>query len=178
MRWNLILLLLFWLGAPAGAQVTDPAEELPPPKPEGSVLANPELSPRSQHVKGWGLIGHSGRHYCVGATALADYVLGGQRYIITLDAEDPANHPTTAESFLYFREASTGHRWAIARYPSADQRYRVYFQAEGSPGVWQLFQRADATWESQLDKEPTFIWTWPEPTCSQLLPTESFFSWP
>jgi len=109
---------------------------------------------------------------------LADYVHVGQRQIVTLEAEDPDSRTPPDENFLYFRETLAGHRWAIARYPSADQRYRVYFQAAGSSGAWQLFQRAQATWEPQPVEQPTIIWVWPEPTCAAWLLSETISLWP
>ena len=167
MRQTLLLLWLVRLAAPAWALATAPVEELPPPKEEKSVVVKSEPTPDRSQAQGWGLIGPSGRHYSVGASALADYLHRGQRHIVTLDAENPASHSTPDENFLYFRETRTGHRWAIARYPSGDQRYRVYFQSADSPGVWQPFQRSQLTWEPQLDDELTVVWTWPEPSCGQ-----------
>ena len=124
------------------------------------------------------LVGPRGRHYCVSGVALADYVRHGKRQIVTLDAEEPASRTPPDESFLYFRETLAGHRWAISHYPSADQRFRVYFQAVGNSRQWELFQRAVLAWEPQLAEEPTIVWIWPEPTCEAWLLSETFSLWP
>ena len=179
-RW---LLTLLGLTAPAWALATDPPEDLPPPlrdtpqetREEQSVLVNAAPASRSPSIEGFGLIGPSGRHYIAGGVALADYVRDGQRQIVQLEAEDPARRAAPDENFLYFRETRTGHRWAIARYPSPDRRYRVYFQDAVNLGVWQLFQRAAPTWE----QPPGELWPttciWPEPTCGQSLLIEPPF---
>ena len=182
MRASFLVLLL---GLPGlnWAAADEPVEELPPPRPEGprekSVLVDPAPAPsRTATTEGWGLIGPVGRHYCIGTTAIADYVRGGQRHIVALDVEQPASDSSPDEYFLYFREAGTGHRWAIARYASADQRYRVYFQAAGRRGEWLLFQRAEVTWEARHDEVPTAVWTWPEPTCGLAVPPDPQFAVP
>jgi len=166
------------LGADAETWAADQAEELPPPKEEQSVLVNnkPDAS-RSQKLRGWGLVGPCGRHYCIGLTALADYQRGGQRHVVTLEAENPAEQSTLDESFVYFRETTTGHRWAIARQPSIDQRFRIYFQEADRRGVWQLFQRAQATWDQEPDgAAPVLLWN--EPICCELLLTDLLFCLP
>lgn len=119
-------------------------------------------------IASWGLSGPLGRHYSVGNAALADYWRDGQRQLATLTVEDPASHASRDDNFLYFREDEQNHRWAIARLPSADGRYRIYFQAADERGVWRLFQRADANWnvprESVLTSAPNISWPVVEPT--------------
>jgi hypothetical protein len=176
MRHRLVFLLLFPLAASAWAD--EPLEELPPPKPDQSVLVSREPAQRGYQAASWGLIGPRGRLYCAGGVALADYVQLGQRHIVTLEPESSARHTPPNENFLYFRETLAGHRWAIARYPSADQRFRVYFQSAGSSGEWQFFQWADVTWQPQQTLEPTIFWIWPEPVCEACLLGETFSLWP
>jgi hypothetical protein len=116
----------------------------------------------------------------VGATALADYVQGDQRHLATLEAEDSSSHTAPDENFLYFREASTGHRWALARHPGVDQRYRVYFQPADRRGTWELFQRSQLISQQQLisaqspDDDMPVIWTWSEPGCGREPVAEAF----
>ena len=137
MRPTLVLLLLMKLAADAETRAADQAEELPPPKEEQSVLVNskPEVS-SSLKVRGWSLVGPSGRHYCVGTTALADYQQGSQRHLVSLEVERPADNSTPDENFVYFRETITGHRWAIARHPSADHAFPSLFS--GGRLSWRL----------------------------------------
>ena len=144
------LVLMLQIVALAGPLTAEQIEELPPPKQEHSVLAGEPAVPRSSLIPAWSVIGPSGRHYCIGAIALADYEKGSLRHLVTLEADNPGNKLTPDEHFLYYRETTTGHRWAIARQASADQSYRVYFQAADRPGRWQLFQRAHAAWDQEL----------------------------
>ena len=177
MRRTLILILLVPLAAPAGTLAADQVEELPPPKQEKSVLVDEVEVSSGPQVTGWALVGPSGRIYCVGATALADYQQDGQRHLAILEAEDSVNCSAPDERFLYFRETNTFHRWAVARNASIDQRYRVYFQAAESRGAWRLFQRAQAIWDEEHD-EPAPVLLWNEPTCGEPLLSELLWSMP
>ena len=155
----------------------EPLEELPPPRPEvrpeKSVVVDRDPAPSDSALDGWGLAGLRGRYYSASAVALADYVRDGRRHIARLEVEDPSLHAATAESFLYFREPVNGHRWAIARYPSADQSYRIYFQAVDRPGQWRLFDRAQASFAPEAPGEPIVVWSWPEATCGTEIIAES-----
>lgn len=188
MQRQLWILMLAW---PACGLGSDPVEELPPPRqqtpqetpqespPDKSVVVSRQPATGSNSsVAAWGLIGPSGRHYCVGATAIADYVLNGQRRIVALEAEDPAGHATTAESFFYFREPESGCRWAIARQASSDQRFRVFWQAAGEAGLWRIFHRAQPTWQPESEAQPAPLVIWRELTCGSERSEESVFFWP
>ena len=147
-------------------------EELPPPaqetvekpaeQPESeSVLVTREPAVSTSSSVNWAVVGPRGRIYCAGETALVDYWQDGRRKIAALDAEDPATHATPDDDFRYFREKSTGHRWAIARYSGADGGHRVYFQEADRRGEWQLFQRGEAALEGQPGFAPptSLFWT-------------------
>ena len=123
-------------------------EVLPPPAAK-SVLAKEmlqgtpaEASGIAATTPGWGIYGPRVRLYCVGDVAIADYQREGRRYIVALAEEDPASHASIDPFFLYYREAVTGHRWAIGRQMRTDGTYSLYFQAANAPGDWKLFQRS------------------------------------
>ena len=159
--------------------VAQAPEELPPPVAR-SVLVDrapasggAPTSPSGEALKqgavenGWGLYGTNARHYFVGRVAIADYVRGGQRHIVTLIEEDPASHAKVDPNFQYYREEVAGHRWALARQAGADRRYAVYFQAADAPGAWMLFQHAQGTWDHQSAMSlppPIYLL---EPDCSE-----------
>ena len=92
---------------------------------------------------GWGLVGSRGRHYMFGGIAMADYSdSAGQRRIVALQREDQIEDA----KHLYYRELRDGHRWAIAREPSAGRIYAVWFQLAptraGEKPTWLPFHRA------------------------------------
>jgi hypothetical protein len=128
------------------------------PLPAEAETAEPVVG-QLEH-SGWGLVGSGGRHYVFGGLAVADYVLSGQRHIVTLQQEEPSLLPKADENYLYYRELGTGHRWAIGRYPQADENYVVYFQLQREQPVadrssdtarpkWTLFHRARLIWPEQ-----------------------------
>jgi hypothetical protein len=160
--WQLLALLLL----PSWTAARAPVEELPPPS-QPSVLTRAEPTAGNSPVSGWGLFGASGRYYFVGEVALADYARGGERQIVPLIKEDPASHAKPDPNFLYYREETAGHRWAIRRQAAADRRYSIYFQPADAPGAWQLFERALGSWDDvqtvkEAVAESSFI---AEPAC-------------
>jgi hypothetical protein len=167
---TLLLLLSAHLAAAIGMEEQESPEELPPPKQEQSVLVKETTPAKEPQFKGFCLVGPSGRHYCLDGTALADYWRLGQRHLVKLEAESPQPSPVDEESFLYFRELNTGHRWAFARQASGDERHRVYLQTADRPGDWQLFQRAQAAWDEEREVlAPVLLWiepTWEGPLLS------------
>jgi hypothetical protein len=147
-------------------------EELPPPKAERSVLTNNPKTLTSPAEKSWELSGSRGRHYFIGGIALADYQQDGVKQLAALQAEEAA-----VDEFDYFRERGSGHRWAIARQASGDQRYRVYFQAAGRPGEWQLYHRAKATWNLERGRSAPVLLP-NELTCGEALVSELVWTLP
>lgn len=103
--------------------------------------------------QGWVLAGPRGRHYFFGGLAVADYVVQGERRIVTLQQEEPTLLPKPDPHFLYYRELQSGHRWAVAREPLLDGKYVVFHQRKGTdpstdPKIaWQEFQRANLEWK-------------------------------
>jgi hypothetical protein len=145
--WKWLAMLLILAAGTALAEQPN-VEDLPPPVAK-SVLAKETLKSAPTEVSdsaatelGWGIFGPLGRLYCVGDLTIVDYLREGRRYIVTLMKEDPASHARIDPHFLYFREAATGHRWAIGRQVRIDGTYGLYFQAADEPGHWKLFQRS------------------------------------
>lgn len=156
------LLLTAARGGPGQEPPRGPAAAAPgaesTPAPAGQETAEPVVG-QLEH-SGWGLVGSGGRHYVFGGLAVADYLRSGQRHIVTLQQEEPTLLPKPDENFLYYRELGSGHRWAIGRYPQADETYLVYFQpqpeqpaaAESQAAArprWTLFHRARLIWPEQ-----------------------------
>lgn len=134
---------------PVRSEATADAESLPAPNRED---ADEPVVGQLEH-SGWGLNGAHGRHYVFGGLAIADYTWRGMRHIVTLQQEEPTLLEKPDDNFLYYRELGAGHRWAIGRYPSADDTYAIYFQpqpeqtqtTDAKPPAkpkWSLFQRA------------------------------------
>ena len=159
--------LMLALAFPVLARATDQIEELPPPKREKSVLTKAPPARDVPPAVAWGLTWNSGRHYFAGGTGIADYVHDGQRHIASLEAEDHSGYALPDENFLYYREASSGNRWALARQAGLDRQYRVYFQAAGGGVGWQLFQRSQATWDQPFDAPPAVSTTRYEASCAE-----------
>ena len=103
--------------------------------------------------QGWVLSGPRGRHYFFGGLAMADYVVQGERRIVTLQQEEPTLLPKPDAHFLYYRELQSGHRWAVAREPLSDGKYVIFHQRKGTDQstdpkkAWQEFQRANLEWK-------------------------------
>ncbi|MGI8979155.1 MAG: hypothetical protein ACR2FY_08015 [Pirellulaceae bacterium] len=103
--------------------------------------------------QGWVLSGPRGRHYFFGGLAMADYVVQGERRIVTLQQEEPTLLPKPDAHFLYYRELQSGHRWAVAREPLADGKYVIFHQRNGADPskdpkkAWQVFQRTNLEWK-------------------------------
>ncbi len=172
-----------------------PVEELPPPA-DSSVLvkegpvsppvpSNPEIPIKGEVPSavsedpalaatqpmdagmGWGLIGPTAKHYVVGSLAIADYWRDGQRQVVAMEEEDPASHAKPDPNYRYYREPSTGHRWAIARQPLADGGFSVYFQLSDKPGTWTRVQSARPTWETRFAESFVVPFVWVESTCGK-----------
>ena len=166
--WTIDILLMF---VPGALLAESPVEELPPPAAQRDLTNDALNTAESEHpegaatVVGWGLYGPRARFYFVGQGAIADYQHNGRRYIVALAEEDPASQTKTDPNFLYFREAQTGHRWAISRQVRADGTCSVYFQLAATPGEWTLYQRSRPTWEEEpvVDQPPFHILI--EPGC-------------
>jgi hypothetical protein len=167
--------LMLALAFPVLTRAIDQVEELPAPKSGQSVLTKAPPVPAVPQVVAWGLTGKSGRHYFAGGTGIADYVHDGQRHVALLEAEDHCAYAVPDANFLYYREANSGNRWALARQASMDRQYRVYFQTAGDGAGWQLFQRAQATWDRPFDAPPTTSATLFEASCGGALAVEYEF---
>lgn len=137
MNLRLVAALALWNGAaglaclaqePAGAAAMQPQ-----PQPPSAVEPPAEPIIGQMEHSGWALIGPRGRHYFFGGLAVADYVAGGVRRIVTLQQEEPTLLPKPDEDFLYYRELGTGDRWAIGRQPLGDDTYVVYHQGASPP---------------------------------------------
>ena len=123
-----------------------------PTAPEPRVDAPEPVVVGNLEHKGFALWGPSGRHYFFGGLAVADYVDGGERRIVTLQQEEPTLLPKPDDKFLYYRELNSGHRWAIGRHPLTDGTYVIFFQPSkeasektvpiASKRPWKEFQRS------------------------------------
>jgi hypothetical protein len=170
MRWPAWKTLLLLTLSPAPLLAYEPAEELPPPKTEESVLTKTTAPPQITEQNPWGLVGPQFRFYCLGAEGVIDYQQSGERRVGKLQAEDPAGHARHDPNFHYFRETGTGNRWAIGRQPGAGGQHRVYFQAVDAAKSWVLHERARGTWEPEaplLAVEPDAVLIWDEPACGR-----------
>jgi hypothetical protein len=138
--------MVFGPSSPALAQ-----EPLRPDERTPAAAAAEDAEPVVGQLEhsGWMLSGDRGRHYVFGGLAVADYAGEDRRQIVTLQQEEPSLLPKPDDKFLYYRELGTGRRWAIGRYPLADDSYAVYFQPPAeteAEGKWMLFHRARLIW--------------------------------
>ena len=124
LRWVLLILIGGLLCSTAAAQ---------------APVDDPVVVGRLEHT-GWGLSGPRARHYIFGGLATADYMLEGQRRIVTLQEE--TEFPQPDPNYLYYRELRDGHWWAFRKHPWPDRTYSVWFRPSGANAKWRRVQLA------------------------------------
>jgi len=142
----------------------DPLDNRLQPRNEG-MLGQPAAGPvvgGMNHV-GWGLHGSKGRHYFFGGTAFGDYSLDGrQRFVVSMVQEEAVANPDP-DKYLYYRELSTGNRWAVATKVGRNGGFAIYYQdarhrldANGQP-QWTLLHTAQVIKDTRAAREAAGI---------------------